>query len=121
MRCALLVLGSAAALLAGNAGARATTGISGVLYRGPITPVCQVGTPCDAPAPGMTLAFTRAGHVFRVRTGVGGHFSIALHPGIYAVRVVPTATIGSRLSPRAVRVPVDRWARVRLMLDTGIR
>jgi hypothetical protein len=119
MRFALLVLGSAAALLAGNAGARPATGISGVLYRGPITPICQAGTRCDAPAPGVTLAFTRAGHVFRVRTGVGGHFSIALHPGTYAVRE-PTATM-ARLSPATVRVPVGGWAKVRLLLDTGIR
>jgi len=121
MRCALLVLGSAAVLLAPNAGAQPTTGIGGVLYRGPITPVCRVGTPCDAPAPGLTLLFTRAGHAFRVRTGVGGHFSIALRPGLYTVRIVPAARIGSGLSPRTVRVPVGGWARVRLMLDTGIR
>ena len=86
-----------------------------------ITPVCRVGTPCDAPAPGVTLIFTRAGHAFRVRTGAGGHFSIALRPGLYAVRVVPAATIGSGLSPRSIRVPFGGWARVRLMLDTGIR
>jgi hypothetical protein len=121
MRCALLVLGSAAALLAGTAGARTTTGLGGVLYRGPISPVCQLGTPCDAPAPGLTLLFTRAGHAFRVRTGVGGHFSIALRPGLYTVRIVPATRIGSGLSPRTVRVPVGGWARVRLMLDTGIR
>ena len=87
----------------------------------PITPVCRVGTPCDAPAPGVTLVFTRAGHAFRTRTGSGGHFSIALRPGLYAVRVVPATRIGSGLSPRTVRVPVGGWARVRLMLDTGIR
>ena len=98
-----------------------TTGVGGVLHRGPITPVCRVGAPCDAPAPGVTLVFTRAGHVFRVRTGIGGHFSIALLPGLYTVRVVPTAMIGSRLSPRSIRVPVGGWVPVRLMLDTGIR
>jgi hypothetical protein len=121
MRCALLVLGSAAVLLAANAGAQATTGIGGVLYRGPITPVCRVGTPCDAPAPGLTLLFTRVGHAFRVRTGVGGHFSIALRPGLYTVRIVPATRIGSGLSPRTVRVPGGGWAKVRLLLDTGIR
>ena len=73
------------------------------------------------PAPGVTLVFTRAGHVFRVRTGTGGHFSIPLRPGLYAVRVSPATTIGSGLSPRSIRVPVGGWARVRLMLDTGIR
>jgi hypothetical protein len=117
----LLVIATAAAILAGTADAGSTSGVGGVLVRGPITPVCRVGTPCDAPAPGVTLVFTRAGHASRVRTGAGGHFSIALRPGLYAVRVVPVAPIGSGLSPRSIRVPVGGWARIRLMLDTGIR
>jgi hypothetical protein len=121
MRRALVIIGSAAALLAGTAGAGRTTGIDGVLYRGPVTPVCRVGTPCDEPAPGLTLVFTRAGHAFRVRTGTGGRFSIALRPGLYTVRIAPAAVIGSGLSPRAVRVPAGGRVRVRLMLDTGIR
>ena len=69
----------------------------------------------------MTLVFSRAGHAFRARTGAGGHFSIALRPGVYAVHVAPATTIGSGLSPRTVRVPVGGWARVRLLVDTGIR
>ena len=117
----LLVVATAAAILAGSPDAGSTTGVGGVLVRGPITPVCRVGAPCDAPAAGVTLVFTRAGHAFRVRTGAGGHFSIALRPGLYAVRVVLAATIGSGLSPRSIRVPAGGWARVRLMLDTGIR
>ena len=92
-----------------------------MLYRGPVTPVCREGIPCDAPAPGVTLVFSRAGRLVRVRTGVGGHFSVALRPGLYAVRVALTPRIGSGLTPRTVRVPVGGWARVRLMLDTGIR
>lgn len=107
--------------MAVGADAGSTTGIGGVLYRGPITPVCRVGTPCNAPAPGLTLVFARPGHSFRVRTSAGGHFSISLQPGIYAVRIVPATTIGSGLSPRVVRVPIGGWARVRLLLDTGIR
>jgi hypothetical protein len=118
---ALLLLGAATAFFAGGVAAGSQTGIGGVLYRGPVTPVCRVGTPCDTPAPGVTLVFTRAGHAFRVRTGVGGRFSIVLTPGVYAVRVVPAAPIGSGLSPRVVRVPVGGWVRARFMLDTGIR
>jgi hypothetical protein len=121
VRRTLFAIAAAAALLAGGADAGSKTGIGGVLYRGPTTPVCRVGTPCDAPAPGLTLVFTRAGHAFRVRTGAGGHFAIALRPGVYTVRLTPPTTIGSGLSPRTVRVPVGGWTRVRLMLDTGIR
>ena len=113
-----LATGTAAALGSAAAG---SSGIGGVLYRGPVTPVCRVGVPCDAPAPGVTLVFTRAGHAYRVRTGQGGRFSIALRPGIYAARIVPTPRIGSGLTPRTIRVPVAGWARVRLTVDTGIR
>ena len=121
VRSVLVAIVLSGALAAGTAAAGGSTGVGGVLYRGPVTPVCRAGIPCDAPAPGVTLVFSRAGRVVRVRTGVGGHFSVALRPGLYAVRVAPALKIGSGLSPRSVRVPVGGWARVRLMLDTGIR
>ena len=110
-----VALSACAAIAAGSSGVR------GALYRGPIAPVCREGVACDAPAPGVTLVFTRAGHAFRVRTGTGGRFSIALKPGVYSVRIVPATTIGSGLAPRVVRVPMRGWARVRLTVDTGIR
>jgi hypothetical protein len=109
------------ALATGAASAGGSSGVGGVLFRGPVTPVCRAGVACDAPAPGVTLVFTRARHAFRARTGPGGRFSLALKPGTYAVRIAPTPTIGSGLAPRAVRVPVGGWARVRLTVDTGIR
>jgi hypothetical protein len=109
-------------LATGAAGAASSpSGIGGVLYRGPVTPVCRAGVPCDAPAVGVTLVFSRAGHAFRARTRTGGRFSLALTPGVYRVRIVPATSIGSGLAPRAVRVPVGGWARVRLTVDTGIR
>jgi len=110
-----VALSACAAIAAGSSGVR------GALYRGPIAPVCREGVACDAPAPGVTLVFTRAGRAFRVRTGIAGRFSRALEPGIYLVRVAPAPAIGSGLAPRSVRVPVGGWARVRLTLDTGIR
>lgn len=97
------------------------SGVRGVIYRGPVTPVCRVGTPCYGPAPGLVLVFARAGHVYRVRSGREGRFSIALRPGLYAVRVASAPKIGSGLTPRTVRVPASGWVRVRLTLDTGIR
>ena len=110
-----VALSACAALAVGS------SGVQGVLYRGPIAPVCRQGAACDAPAPGLTLVFTRAGQAFRVRTGMAGRFSRALEPGIYLVRVAQPPAIGSGLAPRSVRVPVGGWARVRLTLDTGIR
>jgi hypothetical protein len=109
------------AVVAGTASGAGSSGIGGVLYRGPVTPVCRTGIPCDAPAPGVTLVFTRAGRDARTRTRTGGRFSIPLVPGVYAVRIVPAPVIGSGLRPRVVRVPEGGWARVRLSVDTGIR
>ncbi|MBA3412336.1 MAG: hypothetical protein H0T09_01470 [Actinobacteria bacterium] len=44
------------------------SGLTGVVMRGPITPVCQEGVPCEAPAR-VTLVFSRPGHqAARVRT-----------------------------------------------------
>ena len=109
------------ALATGTASPAGSSGVGGVLYRGPIAPVCREGQACDAPAVGVSLVFTRTGQVFRVRTGTGGRFSLALKPGLYSVRIVPAPRIGSGLIPRAVRVPVGGWTKVRLMVDTGIR
>lgn len=121
MRPLLVTLALCCAFTAGSAGATGSSGVGGVLYRGPITPVCRVGVACDSPAPGVTLVFTRAGRAFRTRTGVGGRFSLVLEPGVYGVRGVRAARIGSGISPRSVRVLAGRWVRVRLTLDTGIR
>lgn len=121
MKHCILALALCVAIATATATAGVLSGIGGVLYRGPVTPVCRSGVPCDAPAPGVTLVFSRAGHAYRERTGAGGRFSLALKPGTYIVRITPVQRIGSGLTPRIVRVPVGGWARVRLTLDTGIR
>ncbi|MEN3342790.1 MAG: hypothetical protein V7644_2194, partial [Actinomycetota bacterium] len=46
-----------------------TSGLHGVVTRGPTQPVCQVGVPCSKPAVGAVLVFSRNGTVAaRVRT-----------------------------------------------------
>ena len=37
--------------------------LHGVVMRGPTMPVCQVGLPCSAPAPGAVLVFSRDGQI----------------------------------------------------------
>ena len=88
--------------------------------RGPISPVCRVDVPCDAPAQ-VTLVFSRAGVVrARVRTTAKGRFRVALRSGRYGVRTVER--VGMRpLEPRVVTVPVGRFASVTFHIDTGIR
>jgi hypothetical protein len=99
-----------------------TSGLNGVVMRGPTQPVCQVGKPCDAPAVGAVLVFSRAGHVAaQVRAGTGGHYSVRLAPGVYAVRVSPQPKIGTGIKPAQVTVVSDVVRRVNFFIDTGIR
>jgi hypothetical protein len=94
--------------------------LHGVVMRGPTQPVCQVGKPCSAPAVGVTLVFSRAGHTaVRVKTVQGGRYSVRLAPGTYSVSTAPRMTIGTGIRPSTVRVRVT--ATVNFFIDTGIR
>ena len=94
--------------------------IHGVVMRGPTQPVCQVGKPCSAPAVGVTLVFSRAGHMpVRVKTVKGGRYSVRLAPATYKVSTAPRMTIGTGVRPATVRVHAA--ATVNFYIDTGIR
>src|SRR5438445_10470591 len=73
-------------------------GLYGKVMKGPITPVCQVGVPCDGPAH-VTLVFTRLGHSFRIHSASDGAYRIRLTPGIYAVRTVERIGIYPNIRP----------------------
>jgi hypothetical protein len=88
----------------------------GMATIGPVTPVCQVGVPCDKPAAGVTLVFARPGHIFTARTSVGGAYRVTLPPGIYSVR----ANVGMSLRPQAIYVRAPR-THLDFAIDTGIR
>src|SRR4051812_47139595 len=87
--------------------ATVATGIRGLVTRGPITPVCQEGVPCSAPAKHLKITFVRAGVAKSVVTGSNGRYSILLAPGTYAVRF-PTARFGFR--PRTALVVAGRMS-----------
>ena len=93
------------------------TGIAGRVRRGPISPVCLAGVPCDGPARGVLVEID-AGHtaVARLRTARDGRFVAHTPPGRYVVRVV-----ARRAAPVAVRVRAGVFTRVSLSIDTGIR
>jgi hypothetical protein len=102
--------------------ATALAGLHGVVTRGPITPVCQVGKPCSGPAVGVVLVFSRDGReAARARTGPGGRYVVRLAPGLYAVRLTTAPRIGSGITPRQVRVRSGVDERVDFDIDTGIR
>ena len=118
------VLAALAALVAvSSAGATTTSsGLRGLVTRGPIAPVCTAEQPCDAPAKNVTLVFLRNGRVARrVTTNDEGRYRVALAPGLYAVRLKTRQSIGRGLEPARARVLAKRFRRVDFLIDTGIR
>lgn len=109
-------------LTAAALAASAHSGLYGTVTRGPTKPVCEVGTPCTAPAVGARLVFSRGGvAAATVVTGKGGRYRIGLRPGSYTVRAGAKLTIGRGLEPHAVVVPRGRFLRANFTIDTGIR
>ena len=97
------------------------SGLHGLVLQGPTRPVCSADEPCETPAAGVHLQFKRDGTVVAaVKTTAAGRYSVALPPGRYGVQVT-RRRVGAGLSPRVVRVPRGRNARVDFHLDTGIQ
>jgi hypothetical protein len=103
---------SALALLVGS--------LHGTVMRGPITPVCEVGVPCDGPAAHVTLLFTRAGITAKSTTDASGHYRIKLRVGYYSVRT-NQKPFGTVPKPANVRFIAGRDRRIDFVIDTGIR
>jgi len=121
----LSVIGLAALMTAfassGATAASQVAGLRGVVMQGPTKPVCRSDDQCEEPARGIVLAFMRDGKVVaQVKTTSSGTYSVRLKPGSYTVRV-PGRRVGTGLSPRIVRVPRGRIARVDFHLDTGLQ
>ena len=122
----LIALAAALTALAGCASGSSpspTTGLTGVVMRGPVTPVCRVDVPCDAPF-SATFAVEQDGRqVAQFQSDATGQFTVYLKPGAYAV--VPAADapiIGASLQRKSVTVADNGMLTVvRLMFDTGIR
>lgn len=98
----------------------ARSGLYGIVMRGPIYPVCFENRPCDAPAAGVTVIFSRGGRVVKkVETNRKGKYRLRLRAGAYRVSFKGW---GRRpIAPRIVRVPRRRFLRVEFYIDTGIR
>jgi carboxypeptidase family protein len=122
MKLAAVAIVAALTIGCGSAGGGTTaTGLRGLVKRGPITPVCRQGQPCDVPAPGVKLVFTRSGKVVATATtNAKGWYRITLRPGRYAVRTNRRG-FERRTQPAATTVPRDRIVRRDFFIDTGIR
>jgi hypothetical protein len=96
--------------------------VRGTLTRGPVLPVCIEGRPCERPAVGVVLVFSKGAiEIRRVTTGPRGAFGLRLDPGVYSVRVARKLALGSTLTPSRFRVPRSTPVVLRLSMDTGIR
>ena len=110
-----------AALAVGANAALPSSGVYGIVKRGPIRPVCKVGASCDAPAE-VTLVFSRLGRdVGRTRSGADGRYRIAFAPGYYTVRTVERIGITPNIRPASVHVRKAHFDRLDFAIDTGIR
>jgi hypothetical protein len=112
----ILALGGGSAIGGTNA-----TGLQGYVKRGPTRPVCRIGVPCDEPARGLKLIFSRSGKaVATATTNRKGWYRVTMRPGRYTVR---TNKRGPEAlpQPRAVTVPTSTVRRRDFMLDTGLR
>ena len=114
------------ALLAGCSGDPAeapTTGLTGVVVRGPIQPVCPVDEPCEDVPFSATFSVLRGGFPFaRFVSDSLGAFTVLLAPGFYRIVPAPDAPI---LDPagqtKDVEVGAVGLTTVVLSFDTGIR
>ena len=99
-----------------------TTGLTGVVVRGPITPVCRIEIPCDAPFSAEFIVEQNGQRVSQFRSDAEGRFTVMLGAGIY--RVVPNADtpiFSPQSQVKTVEVLTVGLTEVRLQFDTGIR
>jgi hypothetical protein len=112
-------------VIVAGAGAQATavsSGLHGVVMRGPIAPMCVAEEPCTAPAKNVTLLFSRNGRIVgRAVTDSAGRYRLRLPAGVYAVRRPPPLGIGRGIEPNHARVYAGRFVRLDFSIDTGIR
>lgn len=117
-----LVLVAAFAVLAAmptasSASVARRSGLHGSVRTGPTEPICTPGTPCTAPAAGVSISFVRNGVTHHARTDALGRYSIRLAPGKYAV-LVANARFG--YDPHSATVPRSRKATLNIRINTGI-
>lgn len=118
MRGAIIIVLAVVIFAAPAAATTQSTGLRGLVTRGPVTPVCQEGVSCTAPSKRTTVTFTRSGVTKSAVTGTDGRYSVLLAAGTYTVRI-PTAKFG--FTPRSVTVVAGRMSIRNFSIDTGIR
>ena len=99
-----------------------TTGLTGTVSRGPITPVCQVNVPCDAPFSASFEVRQNGRRVATFSSDAQGRFTVSLQPGTYLLVPAPDAPVMNASSQtKTVEVRAEGLTSVELSFDTGIR
>ena len=119
-RSPLALIAVSLAAVAGASAASPPSGLYGTVRRGPITPVCRAGVPCDAPAANIILTFARTGLARTTRADQQGAYRIGLPPGIYSVRT-NSKPFGQTPRPATVHVRAGHTDKIVFTIDTGIR
>jgi hypothetical protein len=118
----VLVIGFGTGACGSNPLSSVTTGLTGTVVRGPVTPVCQTGVSCDAPFSADFTVWIGARRASTFRSDEQGRFTVKLEPGTYEVVPGPDAPILMPQSQvKSVTVSPDGLTPVRLEFDTGIR
>ena len=121
VRRSLLLVGLVALVLLPGTSAAPASGAYGFATLLNSRPVCVEGQPCDRPAVGLLLRFSRDGRVVgRATTDRAGYYSVRLARGIYAISIAPGFQ-RSRITPRAVRILPGRRARVDFEIDMRLQ
>ena len=92
------------------------------VMRGPVTPVCRIDTPCDAPFSAQFSVLQGERAVLQFTTDSAGHALVPLAAGTYTV--VPAANapiIAPQSQHRSVVVRAEGITTDTLRFDTGIR
>jgi hypothetical protein len=106
----------------GSRSSRPDSGIHGRVVLGPTCPVQRIGQTCTRPYRALISIRARATGrlVARVHSSASGRFTIALAPGRYLL-VPRSGNPYPRSSPEATTVREDRYTKVIIQYDTGIR
>lgn len=119
----LSVVGSCSVMLGGGTDDETpSTGLAGVVRRGPTQPVCVEASPCDEPFAARFTVLRDGRSVATFRSDAAGRFRVALPPDDY--RVVPAADapiLAPTSQVKDVTVRRDGVTDVTLDFDTGIR
>lgn len=121
-RLAAAVAGLATAAVLACSSTAPTTGLQGTVTRGPIAPVCQVGSPCTAPVAGTFTVWRGTVSITTFRSDSSGHYAVALDPGTYTIIAgsdVPVFDPSQR--QQTATVGPSGYTAFDITFDTGIR